>query len=174
MDHEYMLKKRPDGSRELTCTKMKEAEPPPAAWFDLQHVDLDWPDRKGGMQSSAVLCPAGEPAPDNPADKAARLTGAARIAHAELLALLASDGEEAPEIVRSKLGERSPVLVVHEDAWRERCYLAGVSAGDTEAKKKAFQRARQKLIDDDIVSTWAAFYWCYAPVISMAGVEKPQ
>ena len=57
VDHEYLLKKHTDGRRELTCTKSKESEPPPAMWFNLQHVDLDWPDGKGGC---AVVRRAGQ------------------------------------------------------------------------------------------------------------------
>lgn len=176
MDHEYCLTKLADGSRQLSCTKMKEAEPPPDMNFALQHIDLDWHDGNGGFQSSAVLTPCAPPAEPTATDKAARLTGAAKIAHAAIVALLATaDGsEEPPDAIRAEFGDRAPLRVVHEDAWRDRCYLAGISDGTEEAKKKAFQRARKSLIDAGIVSTWAAYYWCFAVIFSAFDAEGKQ
>lgn len=168
VDHEYLLTKHTDGRRELTCTKAKEAEPPPAMWFDLQHVNLDWPDRKGGMQSSAVLVSAREPQPEANHDKTAKLTGANRIAHKALLDALASNWEEPGESIVKELGDRCPARVVHEEVWRERCYLAGIAEGKQEAKRQAFVRARVRLLDREIVHTFDDFYWCFGAVFSLA------
>ncbi|MBL8421652.1 MAG: AAA family ATPase [Dechloromonas sp.] len=167
VDHEYLLTKHADGRRELTCTKAKEAEPAPAMWFDLQHVDLDWPDGKGGLQSSAVLASASEPTPEANYDKTAKLTGALRIAHKALLDALATDWEDTGESIKAEFGDRSPARVVHEDVWRNRCYMAGVSDGDQGAKQKAFIRARKALIDRGIVSTWDSCYWLFGVCFSL-------
>jgi hypothetical protein len=171
VDHEYLLTKHTDGRRELSCTKAKEAEPPPAMWFNLQHVDLDWPDGKGGWQSSAVLVGASEPLPEANHDKAAKLTGPQRIAHKALLDALANDGEDPGESIKAEFGERCPARVVHEEVWRNRCYLAGVSDGDQGAKQKAFVRARKALIDRGIVSTWDDFYWQFGVCFSLDGAS---
>lgn len=171
VDHEYLLKKHTDGRRELACTKAKEAEPPPAMWFDLRHVDLDWPDGKGGLQSSAVLASASEPMPEN-YDKTAKLTGAMRIAHKALLDALAADWEDPGESIKAELGDRCPARVVHEDVWRERCYRAGIAEGKPEAKRQAFVRARTKLLDREIVHTLDGFYWCFGAVFSLESANE--
>lgn len=168
VDHEYLLKKHTDGRRELTCTKSKESEPPPAMWFNLQHVHLDWPDGKGGWQSSAVLASASEPQPGEKRDRTATLTGANRIAHKALLDALANLGEEPGESIVKELGDRKPARVVHEDVWRDRCYLAGISDGQQEAKRQAFVRARKRLLDLEMVHTFDGYYWCFGAFFSLA------
>lgn len=128
VDHEYLLTKQADGRRELTCTKAKEAEPPPAMWFELEHVDLDWPDGKGWFQSSAVLIAA-----EAGTNREKRLTAAQIAGMDSFYRAAAAHGSEA--------GER---FGVHLDEWRAEFYRAS-TADNPEAKKKAFQRARNDL-----------------------------
>lgn len=142
LDHEYLLTKHPDGRRELTCTKAKEAEPPPARWFDLEHVDLDWPDGKGGFQSSAVLIDA-EAGPQ----REKRLTRAQHAGMESFYRAAATHGSEA--------GERFGVEL---EAWRAEFYRAS-TADNAPAKKIAFRRARNDLkalgkltVDNDVYS----------------------
>jgi hypothetical protein len=142
MDHEYMLAKQADGRRELTCTKAKEAEPPPAMWFDLERTPIDWPDGKGGFQSSAVLIRA-EAGPQ----REKRLTAAQHAGMESFYRAAAAHGGEA--------GER---FGVEKEAWRAEFYRAS-TADNAPAKKIAFQRARKDLkdlgkltVDNDIYS----------------------
>ncbi|MEJ7669032.1 MAG: PriCT-2 domain-containing protein [Casimicrobiaceae bacterium] len=48
---------------------------------------------------------------------------------------------------------------VAEDNWRERCYRAGITTGDQDAKRKAFTRAKQALGDAGLLGTWDGFFW---------------
>lgn len=53
----------------------------------------------------------------------------------------------------------APEAVVHIDDWRRLAYDMGISGGGAEAKKTAFRRARDKLVEDGIVRVWKDLYW---------------
>lgn len=159
VDHEYLLTKHRDSRRELVCTKAKEAEPPPALWFELKNIELDWIDGKGGMQSSAVLVPCNQQELGNGRDKLSNLSGALRIAYLTLLDSLEQDGEEPCQNILDEFKGAANHRVVHEDAWRKRCYTAGIADGGQGAKQKAFARMRKQLIDRKLVGNSDLYYW---------------
>jgi hypothetical protein len=57
--------------------------------------------------------------------------------------------------------EYIPALVktVTEDEWRETAYKMGISEASADARKKAFGRARDRLIGDQIACTYDQLYW---------------
>lgn len=68
------------------------------------------------------------------------------------------DAEFAAE-ASSALHCRPPEAAVHIDDWRSVSYDMGISDGDSEAKKKAFKRGREKLVADGIVQVWKDMCW---------------
>jgi len=145
VDHEYLLTKQADGRRELTCTKAKESEPPPAMWFELDHTPLDWPDGKGGFQSSAVLIRA-EAGPQ----REKRLTPAQHAGMESFYRAAAAHGSEA--------GER---FGVHLDDWRAEFYRVS-TADNQHAKKVAFHRVRNDLATLGKLTVDSGVYSCRA------------
>jgi hypothetical protein len=55
MDHEYRITVEPDKRRLLTCTKMKDGQPPEPLYLDLRQVELDLLNANGQPDTSAVL-----------------------------------------------------------------------------------------------------------------------
>jgi hypothetical protein len=50
-------------------------------------------------------------------------------------------------------------LCVNEDLWRRYCYQGGISTGEQDAKRVAFNRAVDRLVGDEIVGNWGDWYW---------------
>ncbi|MDO9083869.1 MAG: AAA family ATPase [Humidesulfovibrio sp.] len=127
---------RQSNTATLTCQKMKDFAEPEPLNFVANAVLLDERDEDGQRLSSLALklCGAATPA-QKP------LTGARRIAHEALVAVL-QDGR------------------AHIDAWRAEAYRKGISEADTpEARKKAFQAARRALLDAGRIGVSAPYYW---------------
>ncbi|MFN3991157.1 MAG: AAA family ATPase [Erythrobacter sp.] len=124
LDCEYRVAK--DGSTiTLSNTKMKDAEPPRPIAFELQGVEL------GGGASSAVLVETEAQAKVKP------LTRNQQLGLHAFHKAAATSGQWADD------GEFQGLAL---EAWREAFY-ASHTGDTTEAKKKAFQRARTDLID---------------------------
>jgi putative DNA primase/helicase len=122
-----------------------DAEP-----FRLEQVTLG-EDADGEPVTSCVVV-RGEP---EQGERVPKLTGTERLAFTALQKLEQSKGdappEDAPEWVH---------VAVKEDDWRTECYAAGISTGDDpSAKRKAFQRARQGLMDKRMVGCRDDLYW---------------
>jgi hypothetical protein len=139
LDCEYRVGK--DGATvKLINTKMKDAEPPATLAFTLNSVDL------GNGASSAVLEQTEARHTEKP------LTANQRLGQ-ETFALAAATGDCWAD------GEFTGL---HRDQWREAFYAA--HTGDSiEAKRKAFNRARQDLIElgrlavaDDVYTSTSA------------------
>lgn len=115
------------------------------AAFDLKKVSLPWADVDGDPLNSAVLVKTDMP---DVAATAERLPASQRIALDALRVALAEHGTE----------ERG-VVSVAEDQWRKAAYDGGISDGDSDAKKKAFKRARIDLVAKGRVKTHESRYW---------------
>ena len=63
--------------------------------------------------------------------------------------------------------EDKGVVSVAEDQWRQAAYAAGVSDGDSDAKKKAFKRARLELVAKGKAKTHEGRYWI--PITRVGG-----
>lgn len=167
MDHEFRLDMFDNGSRELHVTKSKEGEIPPPMPLELKQVALtDWCTPDGEIMTSAVMVPTDRVEGKR---KENRLKGARKIAFDSLNITLTRDGEPASEDIKKEFGLLTPARVVHEDVWREHTYNAGISDGETDAKKKAFQRARKDLIDQGFVVTWNGYYWPFGSPLGLTG-----
>jgi putative DNA primase/helicase len=156
MDSEYRLAVSGD-IRTLACTKAKESEPSAPMAFKLEQVVLDgWPDENGELMTSAVLVSCDEKAKGT----GPKLMGATRIAYEALQAALADSGQPPNADVIEEFGHLlAPLVIVHEEVWRMRCYDAGISDRTQGAKQKAFNRARSALLEMDLIGVWREFYW---------------
>lgn len=108
-------------------------------------------DEDGDEITSCVIAPTD--ASTGEAKGTTRLPDAARIALEALKAALVEQGQPSP-------GGQIPngVKIVSVEVWREYAYRRGL--GDTqEAKKKAFQRARETLSSKGEVAMWEPWAW---------------
>lgn len=102
---------------------------------------------------------------DAPAMSRKPLTGATLIAYQALEAAmvdLRTYRAVEPAFAREAsdaLNCQPPEGGVHLDNWRTMAYDMGISDGDGEAKKKAFKRAREKLIEYGLVKSWKDMCW---------------
>lgn len=135
LDWEYRMSKNADGARILTCTKAKDHTEPAALAFIPEEITLDgWTDPDDGeVMTSCVLCLT-DAAPDKKP-----LKGNIKIAFDALVGL---------------------GVYSHIDAWRDAAYSSGISATSSrDAKKKAFRRAVNDLLDAGYVETKDDYYW---------------
>ena len=126
LDAEYRVEKPDDDLIRLICTKMKDAEPPKDLAFKFVPVDLD-------EAHSAVL----------EATDAAQ--GQKKLTPTQALAV---STYRTAELEKSRW-EDGAFMGVHLEDWRSAFY-AKHTGDNTDAKKKAFQRARKQLIEEGI------------------------
>ena len=121
----------------LTSTKTKDHEAPEAITFKPSVIDLGLADEDNKPVTSLIL----EPTDKRPATgkKLSRSNG---IAIEALSALTANNP------------------YVMEDLWREVAYDRGISSSDKpDSKKKAFNRAKNDLLDSGLIKTCDDIYW---------------
>jgi hypothetical protein len=148
LDTEYRADK--DESRiKLTCTKMKDAEPPKALAFAFKSVDLD------GGASSAVLELTDMP------DKPNRLTPAQKLAQTTFVAAA----------VDSDIRTDDGFIWVGLDGWRDAFY-AKHTADNNEAKRKAFGRARKDLQTANLIAVTNDVYRWIDEAITLEITKK--
>ena len=137
LDAEFRLSVQ-DDNRILTCTKLKDAEPPQEIHLVSEKIDLKEVDEDLRPITSIVMTRT-----DAPAKSFKRISGTKRIA------LQALHAVRDPETGR-----------VHIDNWRAESYSRGISTSENiEAKKKAFSRAVKDLLEDGHVHTRDDYYW---------------
>lgn len=141
---------RSEDRREWKVAKSKDGRDGDAEPFMLEQVELGQ-DGDGEPLSSCVVV-RGEP---QQGDSQPKLTTTEKLALTALRKMEQSQGEAPPE------GAPDWVHVaVSEEVWRAECYAAGISTGDDpSAKRKAFQRARQGLMDKRMVGCRDDLYW---------------
>ena len=143
---------RPEGSEVATIKVQKQREldmDDPGA-FRLEVVELGT-NRRGKPLTSCVAVAAEAP-PEAP--KRSRLGSAAAIGRQALENALAKSGTRTQ---RDNVPLGVPVVPV--EVWRREAYEMGISTGDAEAKKKAFQRATEKLVGDKIAAIYGDVAW---------------
>lgn len=148
IDTEFCIEKNGD-TVSMRCPKMKDSEaPPPVAWT-LTRQALPWADETGAPLNSAVLVTT-EAEQSGTFFKNERLTAAQHIALDALRTALMQHGVEDHGVVS-----------VAEDQWRQAAYDAGITANDAtqQARRRAFQRARESLVAASFVHTHAGRYW---------------
>lgn len=132
--------------------------------FVLERFQL--PDMEDNFGEPVVTVLAVETDNNDPAPIGRKpLTGAVGVAHRALDAALTDlktsrfvEPAFATE-ASNALNCQAPEAAVHIDDWRAMAYDMGISDGDGEAKKKAFKRAREKLIADGVVKCWKDMCW---------------
>lgn len=155
-DFEYSMTKQ-DQLIAMECTKAKDFQDPEPRNFKIRPVNLPWRDEDGFGITSVTL----EATDEKPARKTKQMGGQKRIAFNALVEVAKREGVSATDEIRAK--NDLPVLcrMVHEDVWREQCYQRGFS-GNPAAKRQAFKRAKDDLLNMEKVATWDGFYWAKA------------
>lgn len=157
LDGEFCLRfggEQEHGIRLLTATKMKDSEPPEPLALAAEVITLPapWIDEETITPLTSLVLKYTKAA-HMPRSKP--VTGATRIALEALQTLLQGEAALPPPAGAPE----GVTATVPEDAWREECYLAGISDGDKDAKRQAFHRARQKLTDGEIVFCQDGVCW---------------
>jgi hypothetical protein len=143
---------RPEGSPSGTVriTKSRDFADDGRFSFSLTTIDLGV-NRRGKPLTSCVAIPADEP----PLTKGPRLKGAPEIARRALMNALAKDG------VRVTRDGVPNIPTVSMERWKVEAYSMGIAGGDTssDARRKAFTRAVQKLCGDGIAAVRDDVAW---------------
>lgn len=150
IDWEFKLERSGDYTT-LTGTKMKDAPTPPPLSWTLAQQPLQWADKHGNPINGAVLEPAETQVRESQSTQRGKpMTGKASIALDALRTALMQHGVE----------ERG-IVTVAKDQWRQAAYKAGISASDStqDAKRKAFNRARDGLVAYKHVACDDGKYW---------------
>ena len=128
----------------------RDLEPGAVFPFQLESVELGV-NKRGKPITSCVPIPtdAIETRPRGP-----RITGAAEIARTALANILANSGQT---VVRDGIPGGVPTVPV--EAWRAEAYRSGISTGNAEAQRKAFQRATEKLAGAKVVVIRDGLAW---------------
>lgn len=140
------------GLKALTVAKQKDGEAEGKLAFSLSQVILGT-DEDGAEISTCIV--SAEDAPLGESRHAWQPTGATAIALKALDEAIATAGQPSP-------GGHVPnrVQVVPLSVWREYAYAMGIAETDTsEANRKAFKRAREKLLEQGFIGQWQALIW---------------
>jgi hypothetical protein len=148
----------------LSCTKAKDFEPPKPQQFSLKSIELPWLDADGEPLKSVYLEHTGDAQPTTSKRKLSARDDAILTALSEAID---KHGVEPSAEIREKFagfGKWSSAKVVHVDHWRERAYKtitvdSETEEGKPEARKKAFQRCRNKLFDLGFVVLHGDYAW---------------
>jgi hypothetical protein len=135
--------------------------------FHLERVEL--PGMVDNFGEPVVTVVAVEAAGDGAAvARAQPLKGSAEIARRALdaalgdIALMQTLDRSMADEAAQALYCQPPAVVIHIDDWRRMAYDMGISDGDADARKKAFRRARDKLVEMGVVRHWKDWVWLKA------------
>lgn len=154
VDAEYRAEKSGE-TITLTPGKLKDGDKPDPLAFRLVPADTDLAYEDGSPLNSVILEPC-----QAPATTTDRLPPAAKLGLATLKEAVAEHGILPPtEVLRANdlgMGQR----VVEESFWRDIFYRRRTSESDTpEARKKAFQRVRDKLEMSRRIRQDGKYFW---------------
>jgi hypothetical protein len=144
LDWEYRLTRNGDSCK-LVCSKSKDHEPPQSLVFRSEVISTGWVDpATSSLITSVVLNAIKSGETPGKERQAPVLAGACRIAFRVL----------------QELAAQQPGGRVNVEAWREQAYRTGISKKDTpDARKKAFQEARRKLLETHHIGVEDNHYW---------------
>ena len=146
-DHSWKIAKAKDGLDGATLS------------FELKIIEVA-KDEDGEPITSCVIVPTQA----KPKAHSAKLTPAAQIA-LKSLGSCRADAVSPPQSLIDQLEKTHsnqffpPLSVVRDVMWRERSYLQGISGGGQDAKRKAFNRAHDDLLEQGRVRTFDGLYW---------------
>ena len=162
MDFEYKVeKKNVDNILCFSNTKMKDFTPPPSMYFDFIT-----------QGDSVVLKLNDEYKAKGSAKRHKNLNGNSLKAFESLNIAIDSIGKKSPQVIIDLFkhdASKQPEKVVTIEEWRELAYTAMTVNGEDEknkksALKKAFQRARQDILDLGYIGEHGGYYWkAYEP-----------
>lgn len=163
MDMEYKIQTKNDLTT-MTCTKSKDFEEPKTLRFEPLKIETGDLDEAGNPISSLVL----EQTEASGFVFESKLTQAQQTVLSALEDALDENGLPPNDVVRTnleKLGyldEELPKKVVHKACWREqalRILKVNAKSNESDAKRKAFDRAAQRLEQLGRVKKEAEYYW---------------
>ena len=148
----HVERERQAAERTVTLEKARDGEEGPLGGFTLKPVHLGL-DQDGEPVTSCVLVPTEPSKAAKP--KMPKADSAADLALKELdHVLLAGGGKHVPH-------DRIPdgAECVTADAWRAACKRKGLSTGEPESERKAFNRAQKDLREAGLVDTLDGWVW---------------
>jgi hypothetical protein len=154
VDAQIAVKRNPAGQIVCVLEWMKDG-PEGAEIFSLLKVVNLGEDDTGEEVSSCVVEPVAEADAERATKKAPKLSPAQGRALQLLADAVSTNGEVPPACNHIPSNARC----VTESLWREYCYSGAISAGDQDAKQKAFKRAAEALVDAGRVGKWAGWVW---------------
>jgi len=154
LDLQYKVKKD-NHSVTLESTKAKDITTPAPLAFTLKGVPLDWCDEEGNTITSALL----ESAEYVPTTTSTRITHRDEMALKALREAVELHGIKPTSQIKQSFGCLEYRKVVHVDNWRDKFYPLIDVDGDQEAKKKAFQRTRTKLLQKGKIAMMNDYFW---------------
>ena len=162
-DAEFSITKS-DRYIQLANTKSKDNDiAPPLAW-SLEKQALPWADEDGTPIDSAILEPTAQTEQAAQDRTKSRFSGKTAIALNALRTALMLHGVE-----------NNGIVTVSEDQWRKVSYKSGISSGDStqNARRMAFNRAREILISAKAVACDDGRYWIPTPRTPRTDPDKP-
>jgi hypothetical protein len=161
MDGEFSATKD-GGAIVLTCHKAKDFEAFQPLQFSLKPIDLDWCGDDGEPLTSVYLEYDGEA---KPTTKKRKLSARDDAILTSLSEATTANGVDPTAEIKAKFGGfdslqgKHPKIVAIEH-WRELAYKAIVVDANTEdAKRKAFKRCRDKLLNQGFTVEYDAYAW---------------
>lgn len=143
---------RSEDRREWKVAKSKDGRDGDAEPFHLEEVHIG-KDDDGELVTSCVVVRGEHQGQEK--NREPKLTSAERNALKSLQKMLGTQSIEPPEYVPEWVKG-----VVTGDVWRSECYSSGISTSDNpSAKRKAFMRSRQGLMDKGVVHCRNDLYW---------------
>ncbi|MCQ8130150.1 AAA family ATPase [Methylomonas rivi] len=161
MDGEFSATKD-GGAIVLSCHKAKDFEAFKPLQFSLKPIDLGWCDDDGEPLTSVYLEHDGEA---KPTTKKRKLSARDDSILTSLSEAIAAHGVEPTAEIKAKFGGFDSLRgkqqkIVNIEQWRELAYKAIVVDANTEdAKRMAFKRCRDKLLNQRVTVEYDNYAW---------------
>lgn len=139
-----------DSGRRAEVRKQRDLDGGDVIRFDLENVELGTNHRGKPVTSCVVRADGGEGACRDPAHN---LSGHARRAYEVLSNTLSAEGQGGFSSVPPGL------LSITDATWRERFYSSAMPGAEAQAKRRAFQRAAEKLVEFHVVGMSGGRVW---------------
>ena len=136
-------------------TKSKDIPPPKPIGFVIKGAPIGWTDGDGNELTAPVL----ELSECVTATKSMRMTHRDEIAIRSLRQATEKHGVEPTSAMKSAFGGLTHRKVVSIEHWRNKFYSLADIEGDKDTKRKAFQRTRQKLLENKKIVTMDNHFW---------------
>jgi hypothetical protein len=155
IDTTIHVDKGADGMRTGTVIKTNDAEEGETVAFTLDSITIG--QNAAGKDTTAPVVVAIEGVRRRQVQRKSerRMARSAKIAQRALAKAIDEMGETPPASNHIPQGVR----VVAVEAWRDYAFRQGISHGEEPAKRAAFRRAYEFLVDESIVAVWGDYAW---------------